>query len=121
MDVQWLSWSNGCHKAMDVTKQWMSQTNGCHKAMYVTKQWMSQSNGCHKAMAVTEQWMSQSNGCHKDLEGSLARKLRFHRTKRVSEDVWGSLSGGRARLSRLSSDHARIGHAVELTVQVSFS
>ena len=106
---------------MVVMEQWMSQSNGCYKATDVTKQRLSQSNGCHKVVDATKQWLSQSNGCHKDLEGSLARKLRFHRTKRVSEDVWGSLSGGRARLSRLSSDHARIGHAVELTVQVSFS
>ena len=62
MDVQWLSWSNGCHKAMDVTKQWMSQSNVCHKAMDVTKQWMSQGNGCHRAMDVTKQWMSQRFG-----------------------------------------------------------
>ena len=47
---------NGC--AMAVIEQWISQSNGCHKAMDVMKQWMSQSNGCHRAMDVAKQWMS---------------------------------------------------------------
>ena len=85
-----------------------------------------------------------------DFEESLARKLCFHifhfhslrevsyemrfwdivdartavfcKTKRVLENVWGSLSGGRgARRSRLCADHGRIGPALELRVQASFS
>ena len=42
----------------------------------------------------------------------------FCRTKRVAEDGWGSLSGGRVRNTFvLGADHGRIGPAVELTVQ----
>ena len=52
--------SNGCHKtvrATDVIEQWMSKSNGHHRAMAVT------------ALAVTEHWTSQSKdftakGCH---------------------------------------------------------
>ena len=81
MDVtkQWMSQSNGCHKAMDVRKQWMCNgchSNRCHRAMDVTEQWVSQSNGCHRtvdvtrATAVTEQWVSQSYACHRAMDAT---------------------------------------------------